>query len=57
MTELNNIKTQITTVLASIEAYEAKATNAESARIRKALGEIKKAVTGVRAELVTADKA
>jgi len=57
MTELNNIKEQLTTALAQIEAYEVKTTKAESARIRKTLGEIKKAITGVRAALVAADKA
>jgi hypothetical protein len=57
MTELDNIKTQLETALASIEAYTTKPTKAESARIRKVLGEVKKQVTGVRAALVTADKA
>jgi len=57
MTELNNIKEQLTTALASIEAYTTKPTKAESGRIRKVLGQIKKDITGVRAELVAADKA
>ena len=57
MNELNTIKTELETALAEINAYEAKPTKASSARIRKVLGEIKKQVTGVRAELVDADKA
>ena len=57
MTELNNINELLTTATAQISAYTTKPTKAESARIRKTLGEIKKTVTGVRAELVEADKA
>ena len=57
MTELNNINGLLATASAQIAAYTTKPTKAESARIRKTLGEIKKAVTGVRAELVEADKA
>ena len=57
MNELNNIKEQLTTALSQIEAYETKPTKAESGRIRKTLGEVKKQVTGVRAALVAADKA
>jgi len=57
MNELNTIKSQLEDALASIDAYVAKPTKAESGRIRKALGEIKKNVTGVRAALVAADKA
>ena len=57
MNELTTIKAQLEGALASITAYEAKPTKAESGRIRKALGEVKKQVTGVRAALVAADKA
>ena len=57
MNELSKIKTQLETALEQINKYEAKGTKAESARIRGTLGSIKKAVTGVRAELVAADKA
>ena len=57
MRELNTIKTELETALAAINAYEAKPTKAESGRIRKSLGEVKKQVTGVRAALVAADKA
>jgi len=57
MNELTQIKEQLITALSQIEAYESKQTKAESARIRKTLGEIKKLVTPTRAALVTADKA
>ena len=57
MTNLTTIKSQLETALEQINAYEAKRTKAESARIRKSLGEVKKQVTGVRAALVAADKA
>jgi hypothetical protein len=57
MNELTNIKTELEATLVMIGAYEVKPTKAESARIRKSLGEIKKQVTGVRAALVAADKA
>ncbi len=57
MTKLQTIKTNLETALAQITEYETKNTKAESARIRKTLGEIKKQVTEARAELVTADKA
>ena len=57
MTELTTIKQELETALEQINSYETKPTKAESARIRKTLGEIKKQVTGVRAALVAADKA
>jgi len=57
MTELQTMKVQLQGALDTIEAYESKPTKAESARVRKVLGEIKKGVTPLRAALVTADKA
>lgn len=57
MKELNDIETLLRNALIGIEAYNAKPTKAESARIRAVLGRIKKDVTGVRAALVAADKA
>ena len=57
MTELVEIKTYLETAITQINAYTEKPTKAESGRIRKTLGEIKKQVTGVRAALVAADKA
>lgn len=57
MNELKNIKDLLITTLSQIEAFEAKPTKAESGRIRIALGEVKKQVTGVRSALVAADKA
>jgi len=57
MNELTQIKDQLVTAITQIEAYETKQTKAESARIRKTLGEIKKLVTPTRAALVAADKA
>jgi len=57
MNELNEMDILLQAAVAQIAAYAAKPTKAESARIRKSLGEIKKSVTGVRAALVAADKA
>lgn len=57
MTEVLNIKAKLEAALAEITAFETKQTKASSARIRKALGEVKKDVTGVRAALIEADKA
>jgi hypothetical protein len=57
MTELQNISTLLTDAVERINTYSNKPTKAESARIRKVLGQIKKQVTGARAALVEADKA
>jgi len=57
MNELKQIKDQLATAIAQIEAYEVKQTKAESGRIRKTLGQIKKLVTPTRAALVAEDKA
>ena len=57
MNELTQIKEQLVTALTQIEAYEVKQTKAESARIRKTLGKIKKLVTPTRAALLAADRA
>lgn len=56
MNELIQFKDQLEATIASITAYQAKQTKAESARIRKAIGEIKKDITPLRAILVAADK-
>ena len=57
MNELLVIKADLQLAIEQIGEYETKQTKAQSARIRKTLGEIKKAVTGVRAALVAEDKA
>ena len=57
MNEVIKIKEQLQIALAQIETFENKQTKATSARIRIALGEIKKSVTGTRAALVQTDKA
>ena len=57
MDQLTTINTLLIGTTAQINAYTSKPTKAESARIRKSLGEIKKQVTAVRAALVAADKA
>lgn len=57
MTELNKIRDDLELALGQITSYQVKPTKAESARIRKTLGAIKKQVTGVRAVLIAADKA
>jgi len=56
-TQLQSITTDLRLALDTIEEYNEKGTKAASARVRKILGEVKKKVTGVRAELVAADKA
>jgi hypothetical protein len=56
-TQLQQITTDLRLALDTIEEYNEKGTKAASARVRKILGEVKKKVTGVRAELVAADKA
>lgn len=57
MDTLTQINTLLLQATAQIEAYTAKPTKAESARIRKTLGTIKNQVTAVRSALVAADKA
>jgi len=54
---MKDLEKQLETVLAEVVAYNTKPTKACSGRIRKQLGEIKKAVTGIRADLVKADAA
>jgi hypothetical protein len=56
-TELQRITDLLTKAQEHIENYDIKRTKAESARIRKVLGEIKKSVTAVRAELLENDRA
>lgn len=56
MEELQSIKTELVNTLELIELFEEKKTKAASARVRTALGEVKKHVTSVRAALVAADK-
>jgi len=56
MNELTAMKENLVAAVEMIEKYEAKATKAESKRIRVTLGEIKKGVTPCRAALVAADK-
>ena len=57
MNELSQFKGQLEATIALINNYQTKATKAESARIRKAIGEIKKDITPMRAILIAADKA
>ena len=57
MNELTQFKGQLEAALTSINNYLEKPTKAESGRIRKVIGEIKKDITPLRAILVAADKA
>lgn len=57
MTELTKMKELLTTALEQIDKYESKSTKAASARIRKALSEVKKNISVVRTVLLDADKA
>ena len=52
---MNELQSQLESVLAEVVAYNDKPTKACSGRIRKQLGELKKNVTGVRKTLVEAD--
>ena len=56
MNELIQFKEQLEAAKELIDSYQHKQTKAASARIRKAIGNIKKEVTGIRAILVAADK-
>lgn len=56
-TQLQSITTDLNLAIETIDKYNTSGTKADSARVRKILGEIKNKVTGVRAELVAADKA
>jgi len=56
MNELTQFKGQLEDVIALITNYQTKPTKAESGRIRKAIGDIKKDITPMRAILVAADK-
>jgi len=53
---MNELETQLETLLAEVKIYSAKPTKTSSGKIRKQLGEIKKKITPIRAELVAADK-
>lgn len=54
---MNNVQTQLEILLAEVEQYNNKPNKALSARIRAKLGQLKKDVTGIRANLVELDKA
>jgi len=56
MNELTQFKGQLENAVELITNYQTKQTKAESARIRKAIGEIKKDITPLRAILVAADR-
>lgn len=57
MTNLQATVGKLDEATAAIQRYANKPTKAESARIRKLLGEIKNLVPPVRAELLAADRA
>ena len=58
MTELLQFRKNLIDAIEAIDTFtDTKKTKAQSARIRKVLGEVKNQVTGVRAALVAADKA
>ena len=56
MNELNTTAALLGEALTRISSYNEKPTKAESARIRKVLGDIKKQITPTRAALVAEDK-
>jgi len=53
---MEELQSQLETLLAEIQAYNTKPTKTLSKRIRLQLGLLKKQVTGIRADLVEADK-
>jgi hypothetical protein len=55
--KLTQTQTYLEQAINEIKAYQVKPSKATSKRIRLALGEIKKLVTPVRAQLVAEDKA
>ena len=55
MNEVQKMKELLIEALQTMEAYEAKQTKAASARLRKAVGEVKKNVVAFRSTLVSAD--
>ncbi len=57
MKELNEAVALATALLEQTEAYTAKPTKAESARVRKTLSSLKAIVTPAKKELMEADKA
>lgn len=54
---MNELELEVQALLEEITAYNMKPNKAKSARVRAKLGELKKKVTGYRADLVAADKA
>ena len=54
---MKDLQAQLESVLAEVVAYNTKPNKSISGRIRKQLGELKKNVTGIRADLVKADAA
>ena len=53
---MKNLENELESVLAEVKVYNAKPTKASAGRVRKQLGELKKRVTGIRAELVELDR-
>ncbi len=54
---MKDLEKQLKAILAEVVVYNIKPTKACSGRIRKQLGELKKNVTSIRANLVKADAA
>ena len=52
---MKKLEEELTLVLADVAQYNVKPNKALSKRVRKQLGELKKSVTGIRAELVLRD--
>jgi len=53
---MNELQTQLESLLAEVTQYNTKPNKSLSGRIRAKLGTIKKDVTGYRSDLVAADK-
>lgn len=54
---MNELSEELQSLLTSVTDYESNPTKAESKRIRIKLGELKKKITELRAELIMLDKA
>jgi glutamate 5-kinase len=55
MTTIKKLQADLIQLLTDVNIYDEKPTKTKSAAIRKQLGELKKEVTGIRAELVKLD--
>ena len=56
MTKIKKLQADLIQLLTDVNTYDEKPNKSLSGRVRKQLGELKKEVTAIRAELVELDK-